>query len=422
MSEQRRSSKEPGHAETNEQARESWALAPGTAGSSYFRPRFSCWRRRDVGCFLLLLLSGIATLLILAPTTPGVRSSSAISSASTSASPQAPTAASTVPLSAPIFHEYPFPRSNGQAMRLAMDHKGRLWFGMMGQNTLMWLDPSTHAFGQVAVPQGRAGIMGIQVAAGETIWFVEQFANYLGHYLPATRTFRLYPLPFLAVPDPNAPGKTLREPSAPNDLMLDAQGNLWFTEFQAGMIGRLDPSTGQFRHYALSGSPGKAQNLAPYGLTIDAQGMIWFTEMSGHHIGRLDPHTGAIRFYALPAPDIEPMEIASDREGNLWITTFDAGLLLDLDPRTGHVTRYQASLTSTDAGGLYGLAIASNDDVWVTILAQNALARLDHTTHRFLYYRVPTANSSPLALITGPHQTFWFSETQQLGELTFGGT
>jgi len=306
-------------------------------------------------------------------------------------------------------------------MRLVMDHQGRLWFGAMGQNTLMMFDPSTHLFQHITPPQGRSGIMGIQVAADGSIWFAEQFANYIGHYFPATRTFHLYPLPTLSIPDPNAPGKTLNEPSGPNDLVLDAQGNVWFTEFQAGLVGQLNPRTGRFRHYALTRSPGNALALYPYGLIIDAQGAIWFTEMGGHSIGQLNPRTGGVHLFSLSSPNVSPMEIASTREGDLWITTFDAGLLLELDPRTGHVTRYQASLASTDAGGLYGLVIAPNDDVWVTILAQNALARLDSKTRTFVYYRVPTANSSPLALIAGPHQTFWFSEIQQLGVLTFSG-
>jgi streptogramin lyase len=368
-----------------------------------------------------MLLLGIATLLILAQTTLGAGNPHATPSASSGVSPQAPTALPTSSPSAPAFHEYAFPRSDSQVMRLAMDHQGRLWFGAMGQNTLMWFDPSTHLFQHITPPQGRSGIMGIQVAADDTIWFAEQFANYIGHYFPATHTFHQYPLPILSVPDPSAPGKTLSEPSGPNDLVLDAQGNVWFTEFNAGLVGRFDPQTGRFRHYTPTSSPGNAQELAPYGLTIDAQGTVWFTEMGGHTVGRLDPRTGGVSLYSLPAPGVSPMEIASDHEGNLWITTFDAGLLLALDPHTGHVTRYQTSLASTDAGGLYGLVIAPNDDVWVTILAQNALARLDSKTRTFVYYRVPTANSSPLALIAGPHQTFWFSEIQQLGELTFSG-
>jgi len=236
---------------------------------------------------------------------------------------------------------------------------------------------------------------------------------------PVTQTFHTYVLPTFSVPDPNDAGKTLALPSAPNDLVLDPQGNVWFTEFNTGLIGRLDPQTGHIQHYPLT-TTGNVRTLVPYGLTRDVQGAVWFTETGGGSIGRLDPTTGQIRLFLLPWHGVTPMEIASDREGMIWVTTFNAGLLLELDPRTGHFTRYTASLSSTDAGGLYGLVVASNDDVWVSMLAQNALARLDNKTHQFTYYRVPTTNSSPLALIAGPNQTFWFSESEKLGVLAFG--
>ena len=111
------------------------------------------------------------------------------------------------------------------------------------------------------------------------------------------------------------------------------------------------------------------------------------------------------------------MEIASDAHGAIWVTSFSSGLLLELNPRSGAVTSYYASLTGADPGGLYGLAVTSSGDVWMTILAENALARLDAATHRFVYYRVPTENSGPLALVAGADQTLWFTETDKIGML-----
>jgi len=89
-----------------------------------------------------------------------------------------------------------------------------------------------------------------------------------------------------------------------------------------------------------------------------------------------------------------------------------------LNPRSGAVTSYYASLTGVDPGGLYGLAVTLSGDVWVTILAENALARLDAATHRFVYYRVPTENSGPLALVSvSVNQILWFTETDKIGML-----
>src|SRR5205814_275548 len=83
--------------------------------------------------------------------------------------------------------------------------------------------------------------MSVLVAPDDTIWFAEQAANYLGHYDPATRHYQLYPLPWLTVPDPARPKQVQLLPSAPNELALDGHGDIWFTEFNADRLGRLDP-------------------------------------------------------------------------------------------------------------------------------------------------------------------------------------
>src|SRR5258708_34194331 len=109
------------------------------------------------------------------------------------------------------------------------------------------------------------------------------------------------------------------------------------------------------------------------------------------------------------------MEIASGAHGIIWATSFSSGLLLRLDPRSGAVTSYYASLTGADPGGLYGLAVTSSDDVWVTILAADALARLDAATHRCVYYAAPPESNEPLPLRPGGDPATRFKEHDHIG-------
>src|SRR5437868_10819246 len=190
--------------------------------------RFSCM------CLLLLLALFLAACggTNSPPTTTGPGDTPAVS--------KEPTAISAVTV-VTFIHEYPLPQSNSGLMRPAIDHQGRIWFGEMGRNYLAYFDPRTQTFQQMTPPHGRDGIMGIQVAADDTIWFAEQYANYIGHYFPTTGTFHLYPLSSVTTPDPGNAGKTLTLPSAPNDLALDTHGDVWFAEFNADRLGRLDP-------------------------------------------------------------------------------------------------------------------------------------------------------------------------------------
>jgi len=377
-------------------------------------PRRSILLRPDAWFLLGILLLGMIIIMVLANVTsvtivqPGTASTSAT---------QKPSDSPSVNIATGGFREYQLPQSNSQVMRLVIDHQGRLCFGELGRNYLAVFDPRTQTFEQMTPPQGRFGMMGMQVAPDDTIWFAEQYANYIGHYFPTTGHFQIYPLPRLTVPDSSHPGKTLSLPSAPNDLALDAQGNVWFTELDADRLGRLDPRTGLMQHYPRAAKR-SGQTLYPYSVTVDPEGKVWFTEMSNDRIGRRDPATGGIRFFTSSAPHATHMEITSDAHGNIWATTFNSGLLLRLDPRTGTFVPYNASLPGASQGGaLYGLIVAASGDVWVTMLSENALARLDVVAGHFTYYRVPTENGEPLAIAMAPDQTLWFTEVDKIGML-----
>lgn len=308
-----------------------------------------------------------------------------------------------------IFREYALPQNNSGLMRPAIDHEGRIWFGEMGRNFLAVFNPRTGVFQQIKPLHGMFGIMGVEVAPDGTIWYAEQYANYIGHYFPLTQRFQLFQLPDVSAPDPSNAGKTQSLPAAPNDLTFDARGNVWFTELNANAIGRLDPRSGAIKQFALTTSA-KAQPLNPYGIAVDPRGRIWFTEASTSTIGWLDPATGALHFYALAGVAPGLMEIASDPHGVIWVTSFNAGLLLSLNPQTGAIKRYYAPAPGGNAGGLYGLTIMPNGEVWVTLSALSIIARLDVAANRFVYYTIPTSSSLPLGIVSDANQTLWFTE------------
>jgi virginiamycin B lyase len=290
-------------------------------------------------------------------------------------------------------------------MRPAIDHLGRIWFGEMGHNFLAVFDPHTQKFQQITPPHGRSGIMGIVVASDDTIWFAEQYANYIGHYFPTTGQFQTYPLPTLTIPDPGNSGKSLTLPNAPNDLALDKHGNVWFTELNADALGQLDTHSGLIQQYPLSVKK-SAQALNPYGVAVDPQGMVWFTEASSNHVGRLDPATGQFSYFTMQGSATPLMEITSDAHGIIWITTFSSGLLLSFNPNTAAFTPYYVPSSS----GIYGIAITPTGQIWVTIAAENTIARLDVTANRFVLYAIPTNSSLPLGIIAGANNTLWFTE------------
>ncbi len=319
------------------------------------------------------------------------------------------------------FQEFALPQKNNGLMRPALDAQGRLWFGEMNRNAVGSFDSHTGQFWQQTPPNGQAGIMGIATAPDHTIWFAEQNADYIGHYFPTSGQYQTYQLPTISTPDPSTAGKTLSLPSAPNDLVLDTRGMLWFTEMNANAIGSLDTTDGSIHQYPLTSGP-NAKPLNPYGIAVDSHGNIWFTEASTNRLGLLNPLNGQISYFTPPgvASTTPLMEVVSDAQGQIWATTFEASLLLHFNPTTHTFTIYSTALFQ---GGIYGLSSASNGDVWVVVTSANMLARLDVKAQRFLYYPIPTPHSLPIGLAEGKASTIWFTESgsDKIGVLQANG-
>jgi virginiamycin B lyase len=318
------------------------------------------------------------------------------------------------------FKEYPLPQTQSGLMRPAVDHQGRIWFGEMEKNYLASFDPQSKKFVQITPPHGQYGIMGVIVAPDDTVWFAEQIADYIGHYDPKSKHFTTYALPQVSTPDPANKQHRLSLPSAPNELISDQQGDIWFTEMNADAIGKLQVKTGTITQYPLT-SPPTVQKLSPYSITADAQGNIWFTASGESKIGRITPHNGAIHFYSIPKTvqnsDISLMEIIDDPAGMLWITTFNTSNIIRFDPSKGAFTTYQLSNTQQGINGVYGIIAASGNYLWATVAASNAIVRFDTTTKKSTNYTIPTARCTPLGIVMAPDHTLWFTEsaTDQLG-------
>lgn len=316
------------------------------------------------------------------------------------------------------FAEYPLPQARSGLMRPVIDHEGRIWVAEMGNNALAVFDPKTQKFQQTTPPRSKGGLMGVVVAPDDTIWYSEQFANYIGHYDPMHDHYQEFNLPTVKIPDPSDKNNTITLPAAPNDLAMDVHGNIWFTEMNTDSVGKLDSKTGKFTHYPLS-RQATVQKYNPYGIAIDPKGEIWFTEASTNSLGHLDPATGHIQFFMLQGPSNPLMEVTSDTHGTIWATTFNRATLLKFDPQQATFSTYLAPDADTGISGMYGLAVTPQDEIWVTIAASNVIARFDPNTKHFIYYQIPTQNSSPLGVAYVADHTVWFTESagNQVGRL-----
>lgn len=104
--------------------------------------------------------------------------------------------------------------------------------------------------------------------------------------------------------------------SSPYMIAQGPDGNLWFTEFTKGQIGRITPE-GQVTEFPLP-----SQKSRPFGITSGSDGNVWFTEFKKNNVGRITP-SGTITEFSIPSSrDSQPFGITSGPDGNIWFTEY----------------------------------------------------------------------------------------------------
>ena len=112
--------------------------------------------------------------------------------------------------------------------------------------------------------------------------------------------------------------------------------------------------------------------------------------------------------YDLPNPVIQPHDVMLDREGTVWYSDFGQLLLGKMDAKTGRVTQYP--IPETKKGfpvGTLNLELDGEDNPWVGVMYQNAVARFDKKTETFRTFSIPKE---------------WDTEAGQLAHLALRGT
>lgn len=112
--------------------------------------------------------------------------------------------------------------------------------------------------------------------------------------------------------------------------------------------------------------------------------------------------------YDLPNSLIQPHDVVLDREGNVWYSDFGQMFLGKMDPKTGKVTQYPIPVVKPGwSQGTLDLEFDKDDNPWVGVMYQSAIAKFDKKSEKFQMWTTPKE---------------WDTDAGQLGHLAIEGT
>src|SRR5262249_24897076 len=139
-----------------------------------------------------------------------------------------------------------------------------------------------------SVKTPQTGPHGLTEDDGGNIWFTGNARGLIGKLDPRTGAVTEYPMPDPAAKDPHT-------------LIFDRDGILWFTVQQGNFVGRLDPASGAIKLVAAPTAKSR-----PYGMALNSKNVVFFVEFGANKVARIDAKTMSITEYPLPDPAARP--------------------------------------------------------------------------------------------------------------------
>lgn len=231
----------------------------------------------------------------------------------------------------------------------------------------------------------------IQAADG-TIWYAGQWTNQIGRINPSTGEIKEYALPANAMP---------------HTVTLDARGNVWYTGNKNATIGYLDPKTEKIAEFKMPDPEAKD----PHSAIFDAKGILWFTMQLSNRVGRLDPATGEIKIVALTVPNSRPYGIkVSPDDGAPWFACNGRPCIVRIDPATMALTEVKLPGPNTT---VRRLDFDRDGTIWYVNSGEGRLGRYRPQTGEIKEWPSPSGPKSHPYAIVVVNGIVWYNESAQ---------
>jgi virginiamycin B lyase len=205
---------------------------------------------------------------------------------------------------------YPLDVTNANLNTAVFDRDGVLWFtgqsGVIGR-----LDHKTGDIVTTTETGGR-GPYGITATPEGEVYFASLAGSYVGTATLANGTIQVE-----AIYPPTAG-------AGPRRVWSDSTGAVWISEWNAGMVGRYEPASGDWQEWKLPGAAPQA-----YAVYVDEHDLVWLSDFGGNALHRFNPKSASFETFPLPDTGGSVRQIHG-RPGEIWGAESAADKLLSV--------------------------------------------------------------------------------------------
>ncbi len=208
-----------------------------------------------------------------------------------------------------------------------------------------------------------------------------------------------------------------RKEALPHDVIVDADGHAWYSDFGNQFVGELDPKTGKVQDYALE-TLRQDQPKGPLGLEFDPEGNIWVGMSYQAGASKIDRKTKQVTTYPLPKEwqgitsqtnMVTPTHMNVD--GKVWMEDTENGRVFRLDLTSG---KWEDRGVATTAKGEtirgYGVPADKDNNLYLMSFGDTRIGKLDAKTNVAQIWSTAFARSRPRRGRFDDQNRLWFAE------------
>jgi streptogramin lyase len=202
----------------------------------------------------------------------------------------------------------------------------------------------------------------------------------------------------------------------PHDVIVDADGMAWYSNFGEQTLGKLDPRTAKVTEYPVPElKPGFPTGMLS--LRSDKDGNLWLGMMYQGAIAKFDRKTEKLQVLRLP-PDLNrdnsQMNMTSPLyagvDGKVWTQNNGFAAVHRVDLASGTFETFEPFRGSPRAHNIYDVIADSQNNAYFTDFANEHIGRIDAKTRSITLYRTPTPASAPRRGMMDSQDRLWFGE------------
>jgi streptogramin lyase len=207
-----------------------------------------------------------------------------------------------------------------------------------------------------------------------------------------------------------------RKEAMPHDVVLDAHGHAWYSDFGSLFVGELDPKTGKVTDYKLPEFR-KDRPHSTLDLESDPNGNLWISMMYQAGVSMIDTKTKEVKGYPYPDEWVGPSTLTSmvsptysNVDNKVWSNNQATREQYRLDLTTG---KYENMGVAQDPRGKrisgYGMPVDKNNSVYMLEFSGTSVGRRDAKNYVTIW-PTPIAGSRPRRGRSDEQNRLWFAE------------